>query len=235
MSSAKTAIWPKQRPLLSDEQSRIMEDWYAYWLGILPNRFDHIVNFNNTYALRTAGHGTRTLEIGAGKGEYLRHEDTAGKEYYALELRQELAANIEREFPNVHTLVGDCQKRIDVPDAFFDRVIAIHVLEHLNNLPATLDEVRRVIKPDGLFSIVIPCEGGALYHLGRQFTSKRIFEKRYSIGYEWMIHYEHINTAREVIDEVKSRFRLIDREFFPMRVPVVNLNVVLGMTVTPGV
>jgi ubiquinone/menaquinone biosynthesis C-methylase UbiE len=63
-------------------------------------------------------------------------------------------------------IVGDCEDRIDVPEQFFDRIIAIHVLEHLTNLPKALDELVRVLAPGGRLSVVIPCEGGLLYFLG---------------------------------------------------------------------
>jgi SAM-dependent methyltransferase len=233
MNSSNNPTWPKQRPTLTSAQVGIMEDWYSYWLGIMPSRFSRVVDFNNSYALRTAGHGARALEIGAGTGEHLRHEQLEGKEYSALELRGNLAANIQAKFPGVRTLVGDCQETIDAADGYFDRVIAIHILEHLDNLPSALNEVRRVLKPNGLFSIVIPCEGGLIYRLGRYVTSRRIFEKRYSVDYDWMINYDHINRAEEIIHEVSSRFNITHREFFPFRVPSVNANLVLGMTVTP--
>ena len=104
-------------------------------------------------------------------------------------------------------------------DDSFDRVLAIHLLEHLYNLPVALDEVARVLRPGGVFSVVIPCEGGRLYSLGRQFTTKRIFEKRYQVPYEWMIRQDHCNSAREVLSELASRFRVRRRSFFPCGVP----------------
>ena len=106
---------------------------------------------------------------------------------------------------------------------------AIHVLEHLYNLPAALDEIARVLKPGGIFCVVIPCEGGRLYSLGRRFTTKRIFEKRYKTPYEWMIRQEHCNTAREVLVELERYFRVRTRRFFPLRVPAVDLNLVIGL------
>ena len=224
------SAWPKQRPELTPRQKEILEDWYGYWLPLMPNRYSGIVRFNHGYSARSAADGVRTLEIGAGDGEHLRYEPLENQEYVALEMRRSLADGLQGRFPQVNVLVGDCQDRIDAPDGHFDRVLAIHVLEHLIHLPNTLDEVRRVLAPGGRFSVVIPCEGGLLYSLGRQFSSKRIFEKRYGVPYEWMISHDHVNRAGEVIQELRKRFVVEDRSYYPFRVPSVHANAVIGLT-----
>jgi SAM-dependent methyltransferase len=130
-------------------------------------------------------------------------------------------------------VVGDCQERLAFPDQYFDRVLAIHVLEHLADLPAALAEVARVLKPEGRFSVVIPCEGGFGYSLGRRFTTKRTFEHRYKVPYDWIIKYEHINTAREVIAELQRVFSIDHSAFYPLRVPSIDLSIVAGFTLKP--
>ena len=77
--------------------------------------------------------------------------------------------------------MGDCEKKIDFENNFFDRVLAIHILEHLPNLPNAINEVARVLKDSGMFQIVIPCEGSIAYTITRKISAKRIFEKKYKI------------------------------------------------------
>jgi SAM-dependent methyltransferase len=226
----RNSSWPKQRPTLSDPQRVILEDWYVHWLTVALPRYGSIVRFNHQYPAASAVAGTRTLEIGAGTGEHLVYENLNQQEYFALELREELAARLASRFPAAKVIIGDCEKNIDAPDGFFDRVLAIHVLEHLANLPIALQEVARVLKPSGTFSVVIPCEGGVGYQIGRQFSSKRQFEKRYGVSYEWMISYEHVNRADEIIHELEAVFIVKDKTYFPFRVPSVHLNLVLGLT-----
>jgi len=148
----------------------------------------------------------------------------------ALELRQEMAEEIERQHPGARAIVGDAEQRLPFDDDSFDRAIAIHVLEHLRNLPAALDEIRRVLRPGGRFSVVIPCEGGAGYALGRRFTSQRIFEKRYDTSYDWYIKSEHFNVPGEIVPELERRFDREHRSFWPLKVPAVNLNLCIGLT-----
>ena len=185
-----------------------MEDWYGEFLAnVLPGQFGWVDRFNHGYALRSAVPGSRTLEIGPGNGSHLQFEDMESQqEYVALELRESLSRSITGDTSRVRVVVGDCQSRLDFPDQTFDRVLAIHVLEHLDNLPAALDEIARVMKPAARFSVLIPAEGGLGYAIGRRLTVQRQFEKRYNMPYHWMIRYEHINKAREVIHELKRVF-----------------------------
>ncbi len=111
------------------------------WHEVLPRRFGMVEAFNHNFPVKFSrpGFGT-TLEIGAGLGEHLHYEKLSSEQekgYYALELRENMAAEIRKNFPRVQAIVGDCQARLDFPDGFFDRVLAVHVLEHLPNLPRT--------------------------------------------------------------------------------------------------
>jgi SAM-dependent methyltransferase len=230
MSGAPTR-WPKPFPELTDEQLRIRDDYMKYFHEIYSERYGAVARFNHTYPLRSARPGIRTLEIGAGLGEHLDFEDAAEQEeYVALELRDEMAAVIARSHPGVSTLVGDVVAGLDVADAAFDRVVAIHVLEHLHDLPPALEEVRRVLKPGGLLEVVIPCEGGLGYALGRRVTSKRVFEKRYNTDYDWYIKSEHFNVPGEIVAELDARFERRRSSWWPLKVPNVHVNLCLGLT-----
>ena len=50
--------------------------------------------------------------------------------------------------------VADCQQRLPFEDGSFDRALAIHVLEHLPNLPAAVAEIHRLLKPSGRFVVL---------------------------------------------------------------------------------
>jgi SAM-dependent methyltransferase len=233
-----TQVWPKTFPPLSPAQELIRDDFMKYWHEVLPRRFGVIDRFNHTYPLRHRPETfQRTLEIGAGIGEHIEYEhltEEQEREYYALELRENMGAEIRRRFPRVRTLIGDCQKRLLCAEDYFDRVLAIHVLEHLPNLPAAVRELHRVCSKDhGILSIVIPCEGSLAYTLARRCSAQRIFEKRYKQSYKWFIEREHINRPREILAELDPYFEAIDKTFFPLRVPALFCNLVIGMTLKP--
>lgn len=236
MADAQSSKWPKRLPQLSREQLRIRDEFMALWHDELPQRYKIIERFNHGYPAdrsRLLHGGIRTLEIGAGLGGHLEFENLDAQEYYALELRPEMAERLRRRYPQCRVMVGDCQKPLPFPGAFFDRILAIHVLEHLPNLPAAIREIHRVIRPAGQLCIVIPCEGGIAYTLARNISARRLFERRFKQPYDWLIRSEHINLPDEILEELSVLFEVCHRKFFPLLIPVVTLNLCIGLTLRP--
>jgi SAM-dependent methyltransferase len=230
--------WPKVLPELSPEQQRISDDFMRYWHEVLPKHYGVADDFGHNYAVRrAANHFSRTLEIGAGLGQHLSYERLTPEQrsqYVAVELRQNMADGIKKRFPEVQVYVGDCQARLDFVDGHFDRILAIHVLEHLPNLPAAILEMYRLCdKKSGSLSVVIPCEGGLVYTLGRRISAQRIFEKRYKQSYRWLIEREHLNKPHEILPELEKYFIIKNRGFFPLGIPLIFCNLCIGMTLRP--
>jgi ubiquinone/menaquinone biosynthesis C-methylase UbiE len=144
-----------------------------------------------------------------------------------------MAAEIVARHPGVQVVVGDCQERIAFDDGHFDRILAIHVLEHLPNLPAAVREMHRVCNKQGRFQIVIPTEGGFAYSLARRISAQRYFERRYKMDYRWFIEREHMNVPAEIFEVLGEHFTTEHRSFFPLRVRSVNLNLAIGLTLRP--
>ncbi|MBF0562258.1 MAG: methyltransferase domain-containing protein [Alphaproteobacteria bacterium] len=222
---------PKTFPPLTEEQRRISDDFMRHWHEILPRRYGLIERFNHGFSVRQGDivPGCRTLEIGAGIGEHIHYEDVKAQDYYCLELRQTMAEKIQERWPNVKVAVGDCQQRLNFDDGFFNRIVAIHVLEHLPDLPAAINEMARLLNSEGVFHIVIPCDPGLLYGLARKISAERIFRRRYRQSYDWFIRREHINAPSEILSMLDRLFVIERREFFPFRIPLINLNLCLGL------
>lgn len=62
------------------------------------------------------------------------------------------------------------KKRLPYPSNYFDACLCNDVLEHIPDVPYFLNEVRRVLKKDGIFFLAIPCEG-------QPFTIHWLFNK----------------------------------------------------------
>jgi SAM-dependent methyltransferase len=227
--------WPKVIPPLTEAQQAINDDFVHYWHEVLPRRFGIIEQFNHRYPLRGARKSgiSTTLEIGAGRGAHLAFEDLSNQDYYCVELRDNMADSSKARFPGVNVVVGDCQEKLPFDDNTFDRVIAIHVLEHLPRLPDAVAEVARVLKPDGVFAVVLPCDPGLLYRIARRVSAERIFRKRYNQSYDWFISREHINSPAEILQTLGRHFKMRDKAYFPFLVPLVNLNLCIGLLATP--
>jgi SAM-dependent methyltransferase len=232
------AKWPKTFPPLTAEQRRISDDFMKTWLEVLPQKYGAIERFNHRYPVAHAPAGfSRTLEIGAGLGEHLKYESLTPQQranYHAVDFRANITAELKRRCPDLHVVTGDCQQRLDYPDGHFDRVMAIHVLEHLPDLPRCVAEMYRLCdKARGAFSIVIPCEGSLAYSMARKVSAQRIFEKRYKQPYKWFIEREHVNRPHEILAELEPYFTVSHRGFFPFPIPALWCNLVIGLTLRP--
>ncbi len=235
------AQWPKTLPPLTGEQQRINDEFMKRWHVELAgkSRYGLIENFNHRFPVRHSRPGFRnTIEIGAGLGGHLHYEKLTPEQeahYYCNEYRENMAAEIKRLHPRVQTIVGDCQQRMDFPDGFFDRYIAVHVLEHLPNLPATIREAWRLLdKERGQLLVVIPCEGSTAYTLARRISAQRIFEKTYGMSYDVFIKREHINRPHEILTELDPYFTIENRSYFPLPfLPFLFNNLVIGLSLRP--
>jgi ubiquinone/menaquinone biosynthesis C-methylase UbiE len=228
--------WPKILHPLTKEEEEARNTYLQLWLEILPQKYGLIEKFNHSYTLKSKRKaGERVLEIGAGIGEHLDYEKPDWHEYVCMELRAEMAAAIKKRFPAVQVIVGDCQKNIFLKENYFDRALAIHVLEHLPDLPRALSQICRVLKPGGLFSVCIPCEGGLAHRFARWISARRLFKKHFPKldFYKVVVENEHINRPGEIFEEASKLFNIANIQYFPLYFPLVNINLAIGLTYSP--
>jgi SAM-dependent methyltransferase len=223
--------WPKAPRPLSPGQISIRDLWMVHWHEVAPTKFSYTEKFNHIKGLQRSPLplNCRTLEVGAGLGSQVEFEDLTIQEYYALDLRLDMLLRCKEKFPQVKILQGDIQLELDLPKNSFDRIIAIHVLEHLLDLPKALENIVGLLKPEGFFEVIIPLEGGPFYTLARRFSSQREFENRFRVSYDWCIKSEHVNSYKEVLEELNKYFIIAWRKFFPVDIPIYSVNLTLGL------
>jgi SAM-dependent methyltransferase len=224
---------------MTSEQKRISDEFMKLWHQELPSRFGFVENFNHSFPVKNSRPGFRaSIEIGAGLGEHLHYEKLTPEQeanYVAVELRENMAAEIRRRFPKVKAITGDCQARLDFADGYFDRYIAVHVLEHLPDLPACIREAYRLLdKERGQMLVVIPCEGSPAYSLARKISAERVYNRHFSGGYTWLISREHINLPREILAELRPYFTIEKKVLFPLPfLPFIFNNLCIALSLRP--
>ena len=235
-----SAKWPKSLPLLTAEQSRIADEFTKHWHQRLPGAWYGIVEgFNHNFPVKHSRPGfVSTVEFGAGLGEHLRYETLSREQesnYYAVELRENMASEIRKSFPRLQVRVGDCQRRLAFADDSIDRVIAVHVLEHLPDLPAAIREAYRILhKQRGQFLVVIPTEGSPAYTIARKISAEREFKKTFGGDYSWFYKREHINLPHEILEELTPYFLIEKKSTFPLPfLPFLFCNLCVGLALTP--
>jgi SAM-dependent methyltransferase len=224
-----STVWPKRIETLSEELEGKRRLWHQFWLEHYPGQYSFVAKFTEDF-LRIAGrvrNPERILEVGPGPTSAIRKLMSVDDTYCCCESNPHFCEILKRELSASQVICADIQTQTPMASSTFDRVVAAHILEHLVNLPAALAEVSRVLRRDGVFDVVIPCEGSPLYALGRRFSSARTFKKRFGNGFYKIMRTEHVNTGSEVIRELRHRFIVECETYFPVNSsrigPAVNL------------
>lgn len=173
------------------------------------------------------------LEVGAGTGHHLSYVRHRFGRYLMTDINEALldharTANAGKE--NLGFEIADAT-RLPYADSSFDRLVSFYNLEHLPRPHEVLKEWKRVVKPGGNISIAIPAEGGVAWRLGRWMTTRRSFA-RHGLDLDYIIAREHINPAYNLISLIRHYFPARKECWYPMRVPLLDINLVYACSVT---
>ena len=130
------------------------------------------LRFNLIRSMLQGSHAQRLLEIGYGSGIFLPELARYADQLYGIdphpfsdEVAQVLAQN------GVHaSLVRGTATQMPYENAFFQIVVAVSVLEFIDDLPLACREVKRVLSPGGIFVMVTPVHS-PLLDLGLQLIT----------------------------------------------------------------
>ena len=102
--------------------------------------------------------GERILEAGCGRGRWVFHLRRLGFDVIGLDLAKSDLVRARRHDPSVPVACGDVVKTA-FADAGFGAVISLGVVEHFEEGPqAALAEVRRLLRPGGVFLVTVPTQ-----------------------------------------------------------------------------
>jgi SAM-dependent methyltransferase len=201
----------------------------------LSNNFQNDIYQGIAGAIQDLGHrwvAARTpagsvLEIGFGGGRHSlfyrgEWENYIASEFTAVHLKSPLWEKFRGRILRCDA------RRLPFAAKQFDAVISIYNLEHIADLQSVFREVHRVLTGRGRFLVALPCEGGLLWNIGRELTSRRLFQRKYGLNYDKVIAFEHVWDFHGVRAELlrSGLFRVLSRRFIPAFVPSVHLNLI---------
>lgn len=177
--------------------------------------------------------GLRCLEIGPGILPHMRFWRGRPACYDIADIQKDLLdasrTILDRAgVPGMAMLLPErAQAGISAPDASYDCILSFYSLEHLSPLDAHLKEYHRLLRPGGMLVGAIPAEGGLAWGLGRMLTSRRYAKKHFSYDFDKITVWEHCNTAGSILRACDALFRQGLLEFWPLRAPLVDINLVI--------
>lgn len=126
--------------------------------------------------LRRAGELTkgkgRLLDVGSGRGEFLRAALRGGWHPIGIEPSESFAKHAESYSGAV--VRREPIERCNFENDAFDVVILSAVLEHLYNPDETMGEIARVLRPGGALFVDVPNEEGLYFRIGNLYQLLRL-------------------------------------------------------------
>ncbi len=139
------------------------------------------------------------LDYGCGRGEIVEAGLSLGMEIYGVE--EFYGGSNIRETVKGKGLLGheikELDKRGKIPfqDNFFDLVVSNQVFEHVKDLDFVINEITRVLKPNGKLLCLFPSKDTIREdHCGIAFT--HWFSKESSLRYYWLLLYRKMGCGR---------------------------------------
>lgn len=120
----------------------------------------------------------KILDVGAGRGETLRHAKLNGWEAVGVEPTASFADIAEKK--SGVKIYREVVEKCEFTDQEFDVILLEAVLEHLYNPDEVVAEISRILKPGGLFYFDIPNEKGLFFKVGNAYQKLK--------GRDWCVN-----------------------------------------------
>lgn len=223
-----------------DDPQLIIRDWYDNYYSTVSatagedSIFNRYMHRAMERRFRPSDHFGRVLEVGGNRGEHIPFVRHGFDEYLLSDLHPpDLLPKLESD-PRIRTESCDVA---DLPhrDESFDRVIATCVLHHVDSPLRAVHEMRRVTRPGGAITILVPTDPGLAYRVGKALTSGRA-ARRAGLGerHRLLGALDHRNHFASIKEQLRHGFRsdevMID--WLPWRVPGMSLNAFTVISVT---
>jgi len=141
------------------------------------------------------------LDYGVGEGKYLRLIKKARPE--ALLAGVDVREPHTQPFFEFHKI--ESESSLPFPDDHFDLIVSCDVLEHVNDIQHSLDEIRRVLRPGGRFVGFVPLEGGLRPHAVFRMFNPNIYRDTKD--------HNHAYRNKEMLGYMEPRFEIVDTAY----------------------
>ena len=117
----------------------------------------------------------RVLDVGCGDGTFAGRLTDKGGQVSGLDFAPTALKRARAAHPELEFVEPGPDGAFPFPDASFDTVTGVNVLQHVADTQAMLSEIRRVLEPGGLLAVAVPFHG----RVRNVLTALRGFERHY--------------------------------------------------------
>lgn len=130
-----------------------------------------LINFDNIFN-RYKVENKNILEIGVGTGEVFKLLCNKSDNTYGFDVSENMIKIAQNKSKKARLYVGDAENIANKDDSF-EFIVCMDVLEHLENPEKCLNEIRRVLKKNGIAFVVNPNQlWGPIQYLAELFGLK---------------------------------------------------------------
>lgn len=152
----------------------------------------------------------RLLEIGCGSGELWKNNtlNLRNREFFLSDSSEGMVSEVREKYGSAfNCIVADCEK-IPFKDAYFDCVIANHVLFYLQNLHQGIAEICRVLKPDG----VLYCSTYGSNHMKEITALVQAFDSKITLSQTNLYDVFGLENGKEILNPY---FSSVEVSYYP--------------------
>ena len=152
----------------------------------------------------------RLLEIGCGSGELWKNNtlNLRNREFFLSDSSEGMVSEVRKKYGSAfNCIVADCEK-IPFKDAYFDCVIANHVLFYLQNLHQGIAEICRVLKPDG----VLYCSTYGSNHMKEITALVQAFDSKITLSQTNLYEVFGLENGKDVLNPY---FSSVEVSYYP--------------------
>lgn len=164
---------------------------------------------------------SKTVEVGAGTGEHFPFIRHRFDEFFFTDTNADALSVAQAKHSNSSSgkLLFEKVNPGPLPykDNSFDRLIATHVLEHINEPHLIIKDWNRVVKPGGTLSILIPTDPGLMWRLGRCFGPRMRAHQR-GEPYDYLMARDHVNPCHNLLALIKYYYKTLDERWWPLNI-----------------
>lgn len=172
-------------------------------MKIRYNGFRAKINRSLQLVGKKATESVRVLDIGCGDGHLLNlYKEVAGERIDTTGVDFNLSGVILAAAQGHNTYSGRFED-VDLPEKYFDLVVASHVIEHVPDPKGFTEKVWRVLKPGGIFWFETPNVGS---------VDAKWFQKEHWGGYHFPRHWYFFSkeTISKLAGQTQFKVEMID-------------------------